>query len=141
MNLNGLPPSHEARERALDAALGQVLRAPQLPAHFRARLEAAMAHAESVGEDPAAARARIELERRQRLAELESGYVRLQRRTLGTLIGGAFAAGAAAAVAMPWLRATFGPNALLVLAVAAAGAGVVIGLSMWLPRGSLSDSL
>ena len=49
--------------------------------------------------------------------------MRLRRRTLGTLIGGAFAAGAAVAVALPWLQSTFGPNAMLVLAAAGRARG------------------
>jgi hypothetical protein len=126
-----------AFDRALDAALARALPPPQLPADFRARLSAAIAR-EAAAEVPhAQQRARLEREQLARLAEFEAGYLRLRRRTLGTLIGGAFAAGAAVAVAMPWLKATFGPNALLVLAAVGAVVGIAIGVSAWVGRAGL----
>jgi len=62
---------------------------------------------------------------------------RYESKILGTLIGAAFAAGAAVAIAMPWARATFGPNAMLVLASIGTAAGLAIGLSSWLSRTSV----
>jgi hypothetical protein len=124
-------------DQALDAALARALLPPELPLDFRARLTAAIAReADSEALSPER-RARLQREERQRLIEFEAGVVRLRRRTLGTLIGGAFAAGAAVAVAMPWARATFGPNAMLVLASIGAAVGVAIGLSSWLSRTSV----
>jgi hypothetical protein len=35
---------------------------------------------------------------------------------------------------MPWARATFGPNAMLVLASVGAAMGLAIALSSWLSR-------
>ena len=93
-------------DRALDEALGHALRAPQVPQAFRTRLNAALAR--TVEADMPSLRERLERERRQQLEELEAHYVRIRRATLGTLIGVAFAAGAAAAIAMPWLRAHLG---------------------------------
>ncbi|HTW38691.1 MAG TPA: hypothetical protein VMD49_08985 [Steroidobacteraceae bacterium] len=118
--MNG-PESPEMR--ALDAALAAVLRAPELPPDFDRRLAAAL-RAAPAEEWSHAARAALEREHEERLAELQAGYVRLRRRTLGTWIGAAFAAGAAAALAMPWLQSLFGANVLYIIA----GAGSVIGL-------------
>jgi hypothetical protein len=101
---------------------------------FRARLTAAIARESDREALSPAVRVRLQREERQHLIEFEAGVVRLRRRTLGTLIGGAFAAGAAVAVAMPWARATFGPNAMLVLASVGAAMGLAIALSSWLSR-------
>ncbi len=128
--------------RALDAALAAALEPPALPVGFRARLDAALDALEEsrLGTGRRAARAvALEREHRERLAELEAGYLRLRRRTLGTLIGGAFAAGAAVALAMPWLQAVFGPNTPLALAGAGAFAGLVlIGASVGIGRGGIA---
>jgi hypothetical protein len=121
-------------ERALDAALARALVPPELPVDFRARLTAAIARESDREALSPAVRVRLQREERQHLIEFEAGVVRLRRRTLGTLIGGAFAAGAAVAVAMPWARATFGPNAMLVLASVGAAMGLAIALSSWLSR-------
>ncbi len=112
--------------RALDAALAAVLEPPALPAGFRAQLAARLADAGRAGDSRAARAATLERELRERLAELDAGYVRLRRRTLAALVGGAFAAGAAMAVAMPWLEATYGTNRPF--ALAAAGSLVGFGL-------------
>jgi hypothetical protein len=124
-------------EEMVDAALARALAPPELPPDFRARLTAAIAR-EADGEALSPERrARLQREEHQRLLEFEAGVVRLRRRTLGTLIGGAFAAGAAVAVAMPWARAHFGPNAMLVLASIGAAVGLAIALSSWLSRSSV----
>jgi hypothetical protein len=122
------------RERALDRVLARVLESPVLPAEFHARMQAALVRARESAGAGASGRARLEREQRERLAELEAGYLRLRRRTLGTLIGGAFAAGAAVAVALPLLRASFGPNAIFILAALGAVAGLAIGTATWLTR-------
>ena len=75
------------------------------------------------------------------MAELDADYLRLRRRTLGTLIGGAFAAGAAVAVAFPWLQASFGPNATYVLAGLGAVVGLGIGTASWIGRLRLPNLL
>jgi hypothetical protein len=123
-------------EAALDAALARALTPPQLPADFRAGLGAALALAAEQERTGVAARARLEREERQRQRDFEAGYLRLRQRTLGTLIGGAFAAGAAVAVAMPWLREVLGTQAPLVLSVVGSGLGLAIGVGAWLNRGT-----
>ncbi|HXN11344.1 MAG TPA: hypothetical protein VN859_08880, partial [Steroidobacteraceae bacterium] len=72
---------------------------------------------------------------------LESGYLRLRRRTLATLVGGAFAAGAGVAVALPWLRASFGPNADLILVSLGAAIGLAIAAASWIDRPEPWDPL
>jgi hypothetical protein len=128
---------HErALARALDAALARALPPPELPADFRAGLVAAVARESDHEALGAQTRLRLQREERAQLIEFEAGFVRLRRRTLGTLIGAAFAAGAAVAIAMPWARANFGPNAMLVLASIGTAVGLAIGLSSWLSRAS-----
>ena len=93
-------------DRALDETLSRALSVPEVPRAFRARLTAALSR--TAATDLLSLRERLESERRQQLEELEANYVRVRRSTLGTLIGVAFAAGAAATIAMPWLRAHLG---------------------------------
>jgi len=123
-----------ALDAALDASLARVLRPPELPAQFRTQLTAAIAREAALELALRSARPRLEREQRERLAELDADYMRLRRRTLGSLIGGAFAAGAAVAVALPLLKAIFGPNAMLVLAGLGAVAGLAIGTASWMRR-------
>ncbi len=99
-------PVNPGLDRALDEALGRALGPPEVPQAFRTRLSAALSRTAET--DLSALRERLESQRRQQLEELEAHYVRVRRGTLGTLIGVAFAAGAAATVAMPWLRAHLG---------------------------------
>jgi hypothetical protein len=110
---------------ALDAALGRALRPPAPPADFRIRLTATLARA-GQHEDAESTRTRLERELHQGLAELESGYLRLRRRTLGTLIGGAFAAGAGLTLLLPWLKAVLGADAIWGVAVLGGTAGLMI---------------
>jgi hypothetical protein len=99
-------PRNPGLDRALDQALGRALKAPELPGAFRTRLNAALSRTAET--DLLSLRERLESERRQQLEELHEEYVRVRRGTLGTLIGVSFAAGAAATIAMPWLRAHLG---------------------------------
>jgi hypothetical protein len=117
-------------DRALDANLARIFAPPRVPVQFRAKLRGALVRAT----DPSLSdmRSRLERERRATMAKLEEDYVRLRRRTLGTMIGGAFAAGAAAAVALPWVTARLGPIAPLVIASTGAIVGLWIGLASWL---------
>jgi hypothetical protein len=117
-------------ELVLEAELERTLAPPEVPAHFRANLHAALVRAgDSSLSD---ARSRLERERREKLVELEQNYVRLQRRTLGTMIGGAFAAGVSAAVVLPWVTAHLGQFAPLVIASTGAAVGIWIGIASWL---------
>jgi hypothetical protein len=125
--------------RALDAALKRALAPPALPSQFRARLQSALARE---GEpNLSGARARLEREQRERLAELEAGYLRLRRRTLGNLVGGAFAAGVAVALAMPWVRESFGDDAPLALSGVGTVVGLAIGIAFWARRNRPFDIL
>jgi hypothetical protein len=141
MNAEGVAAAEDPRERALDGALARVLCAPALPSEFHARLQAALVRANDAEGGRATQRARLEREQRTRMAEFEADYLRLRRRTLGTLIGGAFAAGAAVAVALPWLQVSFGPNAIFVLAGLGALAGLAIGTASWLGRAQTGNPL
>lgn len=121
------------RHLAIDEALERALPAPEVPQAFRARLNAALSRAAE--NDLSAARERLERERREQLAELEAHYIRVRRSTLGTVIGVAFAAGAAAVIALPWLRAHLGiytPTAL-----AWGGISVGLGITFFEPLRSL----
>ncbi len=117
-------------DRALDVALARVLTPPEVPVRFRGNLQAALVRASQV--NISRARWKLEQEQRQTLVEIEQHYVRVRRRTLGAMIGGAFAAGAGAAVALPWLTAVLGPTAPLVIASTGAAVGIGIGLWSWL---------
>jgi hypothetical protein len=121
-----------ALDTALDSALARALPPPQLPADFRARLTAAIAQEAAIEAGSPPLRALLAREERERLREFEAGYLRLRRRTLGTLIGGAFAAGTVVALALPWLRATFGSHTPLILAAAGGLIGLAIGINAWL---------
>ena len=114
-------------EDALDAALGRAVRPPSVPAQFRAHLQAALLRARE-GDGTSDARRRLEREHRERLKELEAGYLRLRRRTLGAVIGGAFAAGIAVPLVLPWFNEHFGRLAPVALASVGGAIGLCIGV-------------
>jgi len=114
-------------DRALDAALEQALRPPGLPQRFRAELGAARRRLEHL--DVAQVRARLQIEHHEQLATLQADFVRIRRTTLGTLLGAAFAAGAGAVIAMPWLRSHFGPLAPVLIAWGGVALGVLLGVA------------
>lgn len=134
MSSDEFQPLDSALDATLDAALARALAPPALPAGFQLRLQAALVRQASSVEERTASRAQAQREQRQHLAELDADYLRLRSRTLGTLIGGAFAAGAAVAVALPWLQASFGANAIYVLAALGAVVGLAIGTASWIGR-------
>lgn len=130
-------PSDDALDRALDAALSHALAAPDLPPGFRARLQRALARAtadDAAGTALARLRQRLESEQHERLSELQAGYLRLRRRSLAALVVGAFAAGASATFAMPWLVSHIGPSAPLVMSGIGALLGLTIAFGSWLVR-------
>lgn len=118
--------------QALDQALVRSLPPPPVPPHFRARLLAAIARAPRV--DAQFSRAALEAEHDQQLRALKSGYIRVQRRTLGMLVGAAFATGVIVTLAMPWIRANYGENAVFAVPLVGALVGVGIGAFSWLQR-------
>lgn len=125
-------------DRALDETLGRALSSPEVPQTFRTRLNAALSRTAET--DLLALRERLERERRQQIEELEASHVRVRRSTLGTLMGVAFAAGAAVTIALPWLRAHLGAYTPMVITWGAVvlGLGMVFldPLSSWLRRWS-----
>jgi hypothetical protein len=125
-------PADAQLERALDAALARALLAPGPSSAFRERLRAAIARGETV--DVGAQRARLERELSAQMAELKSGYVRLQRRTLAAILGGAFAAGAAAMIALPWLQSHFGAGSIIAVPLVGVVVGLAIGASQVVNR-------
>jgi len=86
-------------------------------------------------------RAALEKEHAQQLAELESGYVRLRQRTLGTLIGSAFATGLVVMLALPWIKVHFGPNAVFAVPAIGAAVGLALSARSWWQRTGLSRLL
>ena len=139
MTLPPEPIPDAALERALDRALARCLAPPELPPDFRRQLRAAVARSAST--DQVRLRAALELEHAQQLAELQSGYVRLRQRTLGGLIGGAFAAGLLITLALPWITAHFGPNAVFALPAIGAAVGLAMSLRTWWQRSSMARLL
>jgi hypothetical protein len=125
--------------RALDAALKRALPPPALPLEFRERLHSALARESDA--NLSGVRSRLEREQRERLAELEADYLRLRRRTLGNLLGGAFTAGVIVALALPWLRESLGQDAPMVLSGAGTLAGLAIGIAFWARRHKPFDIL
>jgi hypothetical protein len=65
----------------------------------------------------------------------------VRQRTLGGLIGGAFAAGLLITFALPWITAHFGPNAVFALPAAGAAIGLALSLRSWWQRSSLARLL
>ncbi|HEX4649345.1 MAG TPA: hypothetical protein VH111_10990 [Steroidobacteraceae bacterium] len=122
-------PLTDLPERALDAALAHALRAPALPADFRTRLNALLGVTEIETREMAATR--LEREYLAGLAELEAGYVRLRRRTVGLLLGGGIAAGAALPAILPWLQGLLGSYAPVALALLASAGG--LGVAWYFP--------
>lgn len=139
MNTPHDPSDDAPLERALDRALARSLVAPGLPAGFRPRLLATIAR--SVRVDHAQLRAAIEREHAEQLTELRSSYVLLRQRTLGTLIGGAFAVGLLLNFALPWITANFGHKGVAALPVIGVAVGLGLSLRAWWQRSSLSRLL
>jgi hypothetical protein len=123
------------QDDALDQALVRALTPPQLPSGFRKRLLAALTRLSDA--DVAARRSLLEREHRQLLQGLHGDSIRLRWRTLGYLVGGAFAAGVAVAIGMPWIRATFGSKSDLVMLLIWVGFGLVVGGVSWVRRNGL----
>ncbi|MBS0388126.1 MAG: hypothetical protein JSR15_06560 [Proteobacteria bacterium] len=141
MNRPSDPQGDGELERALDAALARALVAPALPAGFRQQLRAAVARAAGAGASRAQLRAAVEREHAEQLAALRSGYVRLRQRTLGTLVGAAFAAGLLLNFALPWIRAHYGDSGVFALPAIGAAIGVGLSLRAWWQRSSLARLL
>ncbi|HMI36426.1 MAG TPA: hypothetical protein VK505_02270 [Steroidobacteraceae bacterium] len=139
MNSVDEPNTGDALERALDRALERHLVAPALPAGFRQQLQAAIIR--SAQRDPAVLAAALEREHAAQLAQLQSDYVRLRQRTLGTLIGAAFAAGLLINFALPWISTHFGSNGVVALPAIGVAVGLALSARVWWRRSSLARLL
>ena len=139
MNTADDPMSGDGFERALDRALQRSLTAPALPAGFRQRLQAAMIH--SAEHNQATLSAALEREHEAQLAAMQSDYIRLRQHTLGSLIGGAFAAGLLINFALPWISAHFGPNGVFALPAIGVAAGLALSARVWWRGSSLARLL
>lgn len=133
------PPDDDKETRmhaSLDQALARALAPPALPADFRRRLEAAIAR--SAAEDHATMRRALEREYAEGMADLSRGYLRMSRRALAGMVGGAFTAGAVVVFSLPWLRVHVGPQVDWALPLAGALAGIAIGAPSWWRRSPLA---
>ncbi|HEX5686971.1 MAG TPA: hypothetical protein VFY73_23410 [Ideonella sp.] len=132
--MNELPhdrPDHDL-DRALDQALAHSLPAPELPAGFHARLQAALA--DEAAHDLARQRRELEAEHARQLALLQRGYVRVKRDTLAMVLAVAFSAGAVVHWALPWLHETAGIDLSELVPLIAVVIGLVAGASVWVER-------
>jgi len=131
--------SGDSVERALDRALQRNLVAPALPAGFHQRLQAAMSR--SAEQNQATLSAALEREHEAQLAVLRNDYVRLRQRTLGTLIGAAFAAGLLINFALPWISAHYGSNGVFALPAIGVAVGLALSARVWWQRSALARLL
>lgn len=120
-------------DAALDQALGRALAPPGLPAGFRQRLRAEIAR-RPLADDLARRRLDAEREHGATLAALERDAVRLKLATLGTLIGGAFVAGVAVTLALPYVRELSGPYETAALATTGVVIAAWAGFAAWSSR-------
>ena len=132
MNETNETPKSYPEDDALDRALAAALPTPSLPAGFAASLHTARAAEAAL--DLARQRHRLEEEYERDLAALRSGYVRMRRDTLATVLGIAFAAGAVVAWGVPWLRATYGIDLSTLLPLLVLAAGLGAGATAWVER-------
>lgn len=114
----------EAHE-GLHQALSRTLIAPPLPDDFRAVLRQRILR-ESV-ERLEIRRRELELEHAVALTRLHRNHVRVQRDTLALIVGVAFAAGACAHLALPWLQSMLGGDSAITLPLVAIAAGLAAG--------------
>ena len=127
-------------EMALDTALARALPVPAPPAYLAARVRAAIARA-GASESLESQHVRLQRERRDGLAELEKGFLRLRRLVFGTLIVRAVAVGSVVTLVLPWLRAAFGSRSVLILAELGGGVGLVVCVCACFGRFILTDPL
>ena len=112
----------------LHQALQQTLLAPPLPPDFRVHLHSRIMH-ESLHQVEIR-RQELEHEHALALEQLRRGHIRLQRDTLAMVIGVAFAAGASAHLALPWLVNVLGGDSAITLPLLAITAALAAGASI-----------
>ena len=120
------------QDRVLDLALQHALRPPPLPAGFRSQLLSAVLQ-ETVRDVESQKRA-LDLEYAQSLQRLHGGHVRLQRDTLALILVVAFAAGACANLALPWLQNLLDIDTAVTAPMLALVTGLGAGASVWWDR-------
>jgi hypothetical protein len=116
----------------LDRALTTCLVAPALPAEFRARVMASVL-AEQL-QELTERRHQLEAEHAQELARLKRGHVLLKRDTLALVTASAFAAGACAQIAIPWLQLHLEFDSAMTAPLLALLIGMAAGASVWAER-------
>lgn len=127
--MNPHPQDTTPAEQALDQALARALTPPPLPEGFRWKLMAAMQ--QQTLDDIAQRRAAMEAEHRRLQQDMQQGYVRVRRHTLVAGVAVAFASGAVATVALPWLQARTGLDAATLMPTLAALVGGTTALGAW----------
>ena len=110
---------------ALDRALQDAFTAPPLPIDFRMAVRDRILHERM--QHLEARRHELEREHTLALEQMRQGHVRLQRDTLAMIMGVAFAAGACAHLALPWLQNLMGMDGALTLPLLAVTVGLVAG--------------
>ena len=120
------------QDRALDLALRHALRAPKVPDGFRARVMLAVLQ-ESVRDLEARKRA-LDLEHAQARQRLHRSYVQMSRDTLVLIVVVAFAAGALANLALPWLQSAMAIDPAVSAPMLALVFGLCAGASVWRDR-------
>lgn len=123
------PNDTSAVEQMLDQALVQALAPPPLPEGFRWKLMAAMQH-ETLN-NIAERRAALEAEHRRLQQAMQQGYVRVRRDTLALGVALAFASGALATLALPWLQASTGMDTATLMPTLATLVGAATALGVW----------
>jgi hypothetical protein len=108
----------------LDQPLGDVLKAPDLPPDFRARLIARVMQESLLQME--CRKSELEREHAKALEQLHHGYVRMQRNTLATVIALAFTTGACAPLVLPWIQQTFALTSTVATTWVAAAAGLAV---------------
>jgi hypothetical protein len=116
----------------LDRALATCIVAPNLPAGFRSHVMAVVL-AEQL-QDFAVRRRQLEAEHAQELARLRKVHVLLKRDTLAMVTACAFAAGACAQMALPWLHSRFDFDSAMTAPLLALLIGLATGASVWADR-------
>ncbi len=126
------PPDAPLPKDSLDRALAACLVAPALPDALRSRVVAAVLTEQL--QSFAMRRQQLEVEHAQELVRLRKGYLLLKRETLTLVTACAFAAGACAQVALPWLHTHFDLDLAVFAPLLALLIGLAAGASVWADR-------
>jgi hypothetical protein len=125
-------PEAPLPEDSLDRALAACIVAPALPDAFRSNIVAAVLTGQL--QSFAVRRQQLEVEHAQELLRLRKGHILLKRDTLVLVAACAFAAGACAQVALPWLHTHFDLDIAVFAPLLALLIGLAAGASVWADR-------